>query len=228
MNNECNMLQINNDLTDFISIKSPNASGNIIMLVDSQADISIIKISAIPNISIDRSEFISMKGITEEKQLSLGLILINIHIGNLLIEHKFHLIADTFPLPSHGIIGKDFLRKHKCNLDFSEMIFSIRPDNVQSVHVPLQCKITRGLSAIPPRCEAFKLFHINHNSFPCIVPAQQIGADVFISNSIAFESRAYIGVLNTDSNIKLIDTVGDDDAESQNVGIIQARDIAEL
>lgn len=157
------MLQINNDLTDFISIKSPYARGNLIILVDSQADISIIKLSAIiSNISIDKSEIISMKGITEEKQQSLDSIFINIHVGNLLIEHKFHLIVDTFPLPWHGIIGKDFLRKHKCNLDYSEMIFSIRPDNVQPVHVPLQCEITRGLSAIPPRCEAFKLFHITH------------------------------------------------------------------
>lgn len=177
------------------------------MLIDSQADICIIKLSAIlPNSSYDRNDVILMKGINEEKQKSLGSILINIKIGNLSIEHKFYLIDDTFPLPSHGIIGRDFLKRLKCNLDYAQMLFSVRLDNAPHASNPLQCEFARGLSVIPPNSETFKIFHIKNSNYSCIIPAQEIDDNVFIPNTIAYSDNTYVRVLNNNSTFKMLKT----------------------
>lgn len=147
-----------------------------------------------------------MKGITEEKQKSLGSILLNINIANLSIEHKFHLIDDKFQIPSHGIIGRDFLKRLKCNVDYAQMLFSVRPDDAPHVNIPLQCEIARGLSALPPNSETFKLFYIQNTNFPCVIPAQQIDENVFIPNTIAYDTVTYLRVLNTNSNFKILQT----------------------
>lgn len=83
-------------------------------LIDTEADISILKVShLIGGTKYDKNDIISMKGITEERQKSVGAINLNLIFNNLSIEHRVHLVTDNFPIPCHGIIGKDFLKRHK-------------------------------------------------------------------------------------------------------------------
>lgn len=117
-------------MSDFISVSSPSADRNLLFLVDTEAHISIVEKSCLKSIfDYDKSDIISMKGITEERQMSLGsanLVLIFEHLS---IEHKVHIVADNFPIPSHGIIGKDFMKRHKCLIDYDNMTLTIRPNN---------------------------------------------------------------------------------------------------
>lgn len=93
-----------------------------LFLIDSQADITILKISALPQgTTINNNEIVNMTGITREKIQSLGTANIAFKIKHLVIEHKIHIVSDDFNMPSHGIIGKDFLRRHKCLLDYADM-----------------------------------------------------------------------------------------------------------
>lgn len=100
----------------------------VILLVDSQADISIIKISALKqNNKIKYNDIIFMKGITSERQKSLGSVILDIKIQNYAIDHKFYVVSDDFPMPSDGILGKEFLKKHRCVLNYEQMTFSCKP-----------------------------------------------------------------------------------------------------
>lgn len=109
-----------------------------------------------------------MKGITSEYQNSLGSTTLTLIFRHLSIEHKIHIVPDIFQIPAHGIIGKDFIKRNKCLLDFDQMTFTVRPKNEHSVKIDIQSEIIRGLSAVPARSETFKMFRIKSTQFPCV------------------------------------------------------------
>ena len=115
---------------------------------------------------------------------SLGSVILPLKISNLEIDHKFHVVSDEFNIPSHGIIGKDFLKRHKCLINYDDMTVTVRPTNAPSVKIEIKTEIIRGLSALPPRSETFKMFHINATKYPCIVENQQLVDNVFIPTTI--------------------------------------------
>ena len=72
-------------------------------LVDSQADISVIKISCIkPYIKFNENEIINITGITTNSISTLGTIHITITIGNYEIPQKCHIVSNNFNIPSNG------------------------------------------------------------------------------------------------------------------------------
>lgn len=201
------IFKFGNELSDFIVVNSSSSDQKLIILVDSQADISIIKLSALKKIvKIDNNEVVIMRGITNETISSMGSCFVNISIQNLSIEHKFHVVSDEFPMPAHAIVGKDFLRRHGCYIDYCTMMFTVNPKGAPLGRTQLKSEVMHGISALAPRSESFKLFHLNSKQFPCVIPAQRISANVFIPTTIAFEKQTYIRVLNTNDDMKLIDT----------------------
>lgn len=176
-------------------------------MIDTEADVSIIKISSIPNcIEVNTNDIIYMRGITDEKCTSIGSTNVILNIKHLEIKHQFHVVRDEFRIPTHGIIGKDFLRRHKCLIDYSNMTLTVRPKNAPSAEIHIQSEIMRGISAIPPRCQSFKLFRIKSNNYPCVVEAQQISDDIFIPTTIAQRKETWIRVLNTSEEFKFVNT----------------------
>lgn len=146
-----------------------------------------------------------MKGITEERLKSIGSIMMNVIFENISIEHKFFVVSDSFPIPSHGILGREFTKKHSCLIDYGNMTFTVRPDNVPPVSIIITSEIIKGLSVLPPRAETFKMFKINSQSFPCILESQQIAEKVFIPTTIIHNTEAWIRVLNTSEKYEFID-----------------------
>lgn len=188
-------------------MKSNQAKSSLSILVDTQADITIVKISCLLDLNkLDKSEIITMKGITNEKQFSLGSMMMNFCFSEFSIEHKVHVVADDFQMPAHGILGKDFLHLYKCLVDYSNMTFMIRPNNETPAVIELHSEVIRGISAVPARSEAFKLFRINSKIFPCVIPAQEFDKNVFVPTTIVSQKESYIRVLNTSYDMKLIDT----------------------
>lgn len=147
-----------------------------------------------------------MKGISGESILSLGSVKTNILFANHSIEHKFHVVSDDFQIPTHGILGKDFIKFHKCLIDYGEMQITIRPKNAPQFSIPLFSELMRGISALPPCSESFKNFHIQSKSFPCVVEAQEIDKNVFVPTTVVHTKEAWLRVLNTNDTVKLINT----------------------
>lgn len=159
------MFQINNTLSDFIAIKTDLSDQNILSLIDTEASVSIIKVNSIPNlIKYDNSERIKLRGITEEPIYSLGSCFITLLLGDSEVKHKFHVVSEKFPIPSHALIGKEFLKAKKCIIDYESMNLTIRVNNT-TISIPIKSELLRGLSALPPRSESFKIFHIKQQLF---------------------------------------------------------------
>lgn len=150
-----------NSLSDFVSLKTNISNQNSIFLVDTEATVSLIKISSISNnISYNKNDIIKMTGIVDTPLFSLGSFNLKIVEQNVEYEHKFHLISNDFKIPSNGVIGKDFLKRFKCLVDYGNMILTMRKKENENIQVPIQSEILNGVSALPPRSETFKFFHI--------------------------------------------------------------------
>lgn len=200
-------MHMKSELSDFIMVSTPAAHNDITLLVDTESDITIIKLSALKsNLNINRNEIISMRGITNERKLSLGSVNINFNFAHLSLEHKIHVVPDDFPLPSNGILGKDFLKRHHCLIDYGEMTLAIRPNGIASAKTNILSQIAQNITVVPPNSETFKLFQIKNENFPCIIENQEIAPMVFIPNSIVFAEDCWIRVLNTNDNFVFLRT----------------------
>lgn len=165
-------------------------------MADTQADISVIKLSALTkNFTYDPTETITVRGVTKDSIYSLGTVCLRLKIDNFSIEHKFHLFDDSLNIPTDGILGKDFLKAHRCNIDYDSMTCTIRSPN-QELHLQIHSELENGDIFIPPRAEIFKLFKIKANSFPVVIKNQEIGPQVFIPTTIAYAPQTWIRVLN--------------------------------
>lgn len=149
-----------------------------------------------------------MKGITDEKQRSVGSINVSLIFQHLSIEHKLHLVSDNFPIPCHGIIGKDFLRRHKCLIDYCDMKLTVRTPGLTPAQFDIQHEPLKGTAVVPARSETFKMFHIKADKFPCVVESREVDRNVFIPTTIVHEPRAWIRVLNVNIQPILIRTDG--------------------
>lgn len=110
-------LNSNSSLVDFITLDTKATKQRSVYLVDSGAHVSLIRESALkPDFKIDKNDIIFMKGITNDRQKSLGSVVDYIQFKKITIEHKFYVVNNDFPMPSHGIVGKDFLKGHGCVL----------------------------------------------------------------------------------------------------------------
>lgn len=194
-------------MSDFISIKTNVSNSNSILLVDTEASVSLIKISSISKeIEYDKSEVIKLIGIAENPIFSLGSFNLKFIEQNVEYEHKFHLVSDDFLIPSNGIIGKDFLKRFKCLIDYADMSLTIRKSNAPIVVIPIKSELLPGVSAIPPRCETFRIFHIKSDKFPCVVESQQIENDVIIPPTVVHEPQTWLRILKTTEDIKIVNT----------------------
>lgn len=175
------------------------------MLVDTQSDITIIKSSAlIQNLLFNNGNIVSMRGITNERQLSLGSTNINFIFQHLSLEHKIHEVSDDFPMLSHGILGKDFIKRFHCLIDYGDMSFTIRPNSLPSAKTTILTEISKETTVVPPNSETFKLFTINSDIFPCAIQNQEIDLNVFVPTTIAQSRECWIRVLNTTNDFKYL------------------------
>lgn len=205
---EKRIFQINSNLSDFITTGCSLTKNKVIFLVDTQADVSIIKTGSIQHFNkiLNTTDVISLKGISENQTESLGSINMDVEISEIKIPNKFHVVTDKFPIPSHGILGKDFIKQNKCAMDYETMTITIRPPNMRELTIPIRSEVLGGIAAIPPRCETYRTFHITGVKFPCVIETQEIQKDVHLATTIAYEPHTVVRVLNIDDDIKLIDT----------------------
>lgn len=168
----------------------------------------MIKISSISkSINYDKNDKIKLIGIAKTPIFSLGSFQLKIHEQNVDFEHKFHLVSDDFLIPSNGLIGKDFLKRFKCLVDYGEMSVTMRKTTTNEViKIPIQSELLDGVSALPPRCETFKVFHIKSEKFPCVVEPQEIENGIVVPTSIVYEPNSWLRVLNTHDEVKIINT----------------------
>lgn len=193
------------ELADFITVASPQATDNVLLLVDTQSDISILKVSCLnSNVSCNATDVVSMRGISGEIIKSIGSAKIVIKINHLNIDHKFYLVSHDFKIPCHGILGKDFIKRHSCELSYENMSFTVKPKCLTPTTISIQNEILPGVAAVPPRSEIFKQFHIKSKQYPCLVLAQDLSESVRVPTTIVHTEHCWIRVLNTSDETQVI------------------------
>lgn len=110
---------MNLDYADYIKVNLGNSKTANHFLIDSQADVSIIKLNSLTeNQTIGKSEIIQIFGVIKTPIESLGFIYAQINLGKVTITHKLHIIPNEFNIPSDGMMGKDFIKLYECVLDY--------------------------------------------------------------------------------------------------------------
>lgn len=108
------------------------------------------------------------------------------------------MVKNNFPIPTDGILGKDFIRRHSCKLDYFSMTLTIRGSS-RDLIVPI-CEGSLGLNEvlIPPRCEIVDEFDLIGNfTEDQFIDGQEISDGVYIGRSVVSPKGAKIRVLNT-------------------------------
>lgn len=76
------------------------------------------------------------------------------------------------------------------------------------VELPIKSELMNGVSALPPRSESFKIFHIKSEKFPCVIEPQEIEKGIVVPSTIVYEKNSWLRVLNTHDSIKIVNTEG--------------------
>lgn len=95
--------------------------------MDSQADISVIKSTTLlPDTLVNTGYKTNISGVTDGIVESLGSVTLSLLFDNSTVKHPLTVVPKSFPIPTDGILGKDFIAKYKCNLDYQSMQFTVR------------------------------------------------------------------------------------------------------
>lgn len=128
-----------NKLCPIISIQISITKNDITKaLIDSGADLSIIKLSACkPNISIDTNEKILLNGFTNNAVNTYGTCWADLILNRAKFTQKFQLVPDIVRMNNYDVIlGKDFLINNRIIIDFGRGIVYSNPDAIQIIHNP--------------------------------------------------------------------------------------------
>lgn len=167
-------------------------------MIDTGADISILKRSSLNSENqIDTTDKITIRGVTDSETYSVGSVKGQVKIENKDIEQKFQIVDDNFPINTNGILGRDFLIKNNCKIDYENFTLSILIKNDEFI-LPMLTQLPKSQNIIlPARTQTLHPINIKIEE-DSIVLNQEIQKGVFIANSIIpAKGIAQIAFLNT-------------------------------
>lgn len=172
-----------------------NTNTNFRFLIDTGADISIIKIGDFNNIS--KQGIATITGITTESIQCLGSKQINLEISNEIIEHTFHIVEDDFPITTDGILRRDILAKYMCKIDFETFTITFTV-NGRDITIPMNSRpIQKTDIILPSRSESIIPLNLKVDE-DSIVLNMEVTKGVYLGNTIIpAKGIAHVKVLNT-------------------------------
>jgi len=130
---------------------------------------------------------IKLEGIT-----TLDLIIEDKHI-----PHDFYILGNLPNLKTDGILGRDFLEKYQCIIDYQSYTLQNNVEEVDLI-IPMNMNFhTYFNTTIPSRSEIIHKVDLNINE-DCIINSREIQKGVFIANCIIPKNGfKHIKILNT-------------------------------
>ncbi|MCI0564136.1 MAG: reverse transcriptase domain-containing protein, partial [Nitrososphaera sp.] len=86
------------------------------MLLDSGAEVSLVKVGRIKGEVMAEDGVITLRGIGGTPVATLCKVRLSIRVGDRHISHPCYAVKDDFPLEADGLLGGDFLEKHDVEL----------------------------------------------------------------------------------------------------------------
>lgn len=203
---------MNLNLSSFINIHISTNNNLTTLLVDTGADISLIKVNALSSLKFNPKNIIQISGIGKGNIQSLGTVQIDLVVGNFLIPHEFHVVSDTFPMPFQGILGLDFLKTYNATIqygsDMNSNLLSLRPYNLNyPINIQLLESLNDGDVTLPARAEVFRVIRIDNDDSDLVIPSQSIQDGVYIAGCIVSKKFPYVRIMNTNSENKFLNNI---------------------
>jgi hypothetical protein len=174
-------------------------------MLDSGADISLLKATKLDkDTPINDNTECNIIGITPGSVTSIGTTNLLVKFNQMYkFFHKFHIVKNNFPLQVDGILGRDFLIRNKCQIDFDTFLLKINSGS-EILEVPIFDETTDKTIVIPARSEVIKRISIKNMKEPHVVKAQEVSKGVFCSNTIVDERKLvkFINVNSHDVEVK--------------------------
>lgn len=178
----------------------------ILLLIDTGADISLIKHNRLSPRQVIKDSFSKIKGITNETVQCLGYTQANLFINDYRCSHSFQVIDSNFPIPADGILGRDFIAKFKCKLDYEYWTMLINVNNYDTTEIPIHNSPKEGILTIPPRCEVIRAVRYIFDDKEKVVMNNEISAGVFVASTIATKKSPFVRIINTTSESVTVET----------------------
>lgn len=196
-----NIFNFNKNLTNYIKLNLNNSSKTLTFLVDTGADISLIKVNSISfNCEIDENSQLDISGITKTSTKTLGTCALKILINNNTFLQNFHVVDDDFPIATDGIIGRDFLIKTLAKINYETFTLSIFISNAEYM-LPLHTNLKNPFQIyVAARSEIIHPINLNLNE-DSVVLNDELVPGVFVCNTIVpSKGIAHVKILNTSQN----------------------------
>lgn len=190
----------------FIQIKIYTTNTTLTLLVDTGADVSLVKIANFTHEQINTNTITNLSGIGPGKIKSIGTTHFDMKFKNFLIPHTFHVVHDDFKIPCDGIIGMDFIKKYNCILDFNDDLdyLILRPFNFpQTIQIPITNRCYDALT-LPARSEVIRQISFVTSEQEVLVPNQEPYPGVFIASTLVKSDKAFIRILNTNTDTVIL------------------------
>lgn len=153
---------------------------------------------------LDTTQLIDITGITDDPITTLGSVEAVLRNEEFEVDFPFHVVPDYFHIPSDGIIGKDFMKRFRCNIDYDSMMFSFYLDN-SLVSIPIMEGPTDDTIVLPARSEVMRQFTLeNRIDQPMLVTPQEVKPGVFIARTMINSSKPLLTVLNTTERVVVL------------------------
>lgn len=167
------------------------------MLIDTGAEISIIKLSRLnPHEIVLVNEKCTLTGINENLIQTIGSTIVQIRLpNNSIIHHKFQVVNDNFPIPTDGLVGRDFLTQYQCIINYDTWTLSCICQS-QMVELTIEDSI-RGEIVLPPRCEVYRQVLVDNLQGDHVLISDEIMQGVFVANAIVNSQNHIIKLINT-------------------------------
>lgn len=181
---------------------------NTSFLVDSQADICVLKRESIRNNTnrnnthLDTTEIIEITGVSRNPIYTLGTTKVEIQFNKFKITHKFHIVPNEFNIPSQGIIGRDFNTLYNCILNYGEQTYTIAT-RLGTETIQMKMHTQNNYITLPPRAETTRIFKFSSKN-PTVIKSKELGDGVLTSNGIAINGTAAIKIINCTEEVKMI------------------------
>ena len=190
---------MNTAFNNFVKLSIDISTAKCSFLIDTGADISLLKANIVKGSTIVNTDTkCNITGISTDNIPTLGSTDARI----ILTEEKqiiqtFQLVEKDVHIPTDGILGRDFLVKYHCKIDYDTWLLSGHDDN-ETFEFAIESDVD-GDIFIPARCEVFRKLDLGDSNNTYLVKSKQIKKGVFLANSIVDTSFPYVKILNTNN-----------------------------
>lgn len=186
---------------------SENVNETFSYLIDSGSDITILKKSALNGkIAINSDKKCSIRGVGQSNLLTLGEVVMPLKFEQKTIKHPVHIVQDTFPILTDAILGRDFLVKYKCKIDYDLWMLQLNIDD-EKLDLPMHHTLPKNNRFIlPARAEIIRpiTLHLESDS---VIFNQELAPGVFLANAILpCSGFKHVKIINTNDHPTALST----------------------